>query len=209
MLLAISWTITSIWLMKPVLPRQWARSNSPSLSYIDLLIGNLIPILHNTYYQTWIFGYRFRIINHPMYLLCDIYRSNFLAMICYSRSNSHGHGGVSPIRLICDPGHDRYFRDHPCCAAALRHLLASRARSILRFVRPVIFHEHSPLGRYRLQPHQSSPVSSGTILNRSPTRPMSATWKIGASSSLLMAMMVLLSFMPARCWIAPDMPIAT
>ncbi len=29
----------------------------------------------------------------------------------------------------------------------------------------------------------------GTILNRSPTRPMSATWKIGASSSLLMATM--------------------
>ena len=52
-------------------------------------------------------------------------------------------------------------------------------------------------------------VSSGTILNRSPTRPMSATWKIGASSSLLMATMVFESFIPARCWIAPEMPIAT
>ena len=52
-------------------------------------------------------------------------------------------------------------------------------------------------------------VSSGTTLNRSPTRPMSATWKIGASSSLLIAMIVLLSFMPARCWIAPEMPTAT
>ena len=30
------------------------------------------------------------------------------------------------------------------------------------------------------------PVSSGTALNRSATRPISATWKIGASSSLLM-----------------------
>ena len=58
---------------------------------------------------------------------------------------------------------------------------------------------------------RSSPadsVSSGTILNRSPTRPMSATWKIGASSSLLIAMIVFESFMPARCWIAPEMPIA-
>ena len=55
---------------------------------------------------------------------------------------------------------------------------------------------------------QSFPVSSGTILNRSPTRPMSATWKIGASSSLLIAMIVFESFMPARCWIAPEMPIA-
>ena len=37
---------------------------------------------------------------------------------------------------------------------------------------------------------QSFSVSSGTILNRSPTRPKSATWKIGASSSLLIATMV-------------------
>ncbi len=51
-------------------------------------------------------------------------------------------------------------------------------------------------------------VSSGTTLNRSPTRPMSATWKIGASSSLLIATMTLESFMPARCWIAPEMPTA-
>ena len=55
---------------------------------------------------------------------------------------------------------------------------------------------------------QSFSVSSGTILNRSPTRPMSATWKIGASSSLLMATIVLESFIPARCWIAPEIPIA-
>ena len=52
-------------------------------------------------------------------------------------------------------------------------------------------------------------VNSGTILNRSPTRPMSATWKIGASSSLLIAMMTFESFIPARCWIAPEMPTAT
>jgi hypothetical protein len=37
---------------------------------------------------------------------------------------------------------------------------------------------------------------------------MSAIWKIGASSSLLMATIVLESYMPARCWIAPEIPIA-
>ncbi len=55
----------------------------------------------------------------------------------------------------------------------------------------------------------SLPVSSGTRVKRSPTRPTSATWKMGASSSLLMATMILLSFMPARCWMAPEMPTAT
>jgi hypothetical protein len=32
--------------------------------------------------------------------------------------------------------------------------------------------------------------------------------KIGASASLLIATMILESFMPARCWIAPEMPTA-
>ena len=34
------------------------------------------------------------------------------------------------------------------------------------------------------------------------------TWKIGASASLLTATMTLESFMPARCWMAPEMPTA-
>ena len=34
-------------------------------------------------------------------------------------------------------------------------------------------------------------------------------WKMGASSSLLIATMIFESFMPARCWIAPEMPTAT
>ena len=50
--------------------------------------------------------------------------------------------------------------------------------------------------------------SSGMILNRSPTRPKSATSKIGASPSLLIATIVPASLMPVRCWIAPEMPIA-
>jgi len=51
-------------------------------------------------------------------------------------------------------------------------------------------------------------VSAGTISNRSATTPMSATSKIGASGSLLMAMMKFEPFMPTRCWIAPEMPTA-
>jgi len=35
------------------------------------------------------------------------------------------------------------------------------------------------------------------------------TWKIGASGSLLIATMVLESFIPDRCWMAPEMPTAT
>ena len=49
-------------------------------------------------------------------------------------------------------------------------------------------------------------VISGTASKMSATRPKSATWKIGASSSLLIATMIFESFIPARCWIAPEMP---
>ena len=60
----------------------------------------------------------------------------------------------------------------------------------------------------RTQP-SSACSSSGRIANRSPTSPMSATSKIGASPSLLIATMVPASLMPVRCWIAPLMPTAT
>ena len=36
--------------------------------------------------------------------------------------------------------------------------------------------------------------------------PRSAIEKIGASWSLLMAMMFLAPFMPTMCWVAPEMP---
>lgn len=42
--------------------------------------------------------------------------------------------------------------------------------------------------------------------NKSPTKPTSAIWNIGASASLLIATINLLSFIPAKCWIAPDIP---
>ena len=53
-----------------------------------------------------------------------------------------------------------------------------------------------------------SSVSAGTTVFRSPTRPKSASSKIGASGSLLMATMVFDVRMPARCWMAPEMPAA-
>src|SRR3954453_18433505 len=52
-------------------------------------------------------------------------------------------------------------------------------------------------------------VAAGTTVFRSPTTPKSASSKIGASGSLLMATMVFEVCMPARCWIAPEMPTAT
>ncbi len=51
-------------------------------------------------------------------------------------------------------------------------------------------------------------IISGIALNKSATSPKSATWKIGASGSLLMATIVLESFIPAKCWIAPEIPTA-
>ena len=52
-------------------------------------------------------------------------------------------------------------------------------------------------------------MSAGITLWTSPTIPRSATAKIGASGSLLMAMMFFDPFIPTRCWVAPEMPHAT
>jgi hypothetical protein len=53
-----------------------------------------------------------------------------------------------------------------------------------------------------------SSVSWGATWNRSPTTPKSASSKIGASASLLIATIVFEVCMPARCWMAPEMPTA-
>lgn len=54
-----------------------------------------------------------------------------------------------------------------------------------------------------------SSVAVGTTVLRSPMTPKSASSKIGASGSLLMATIVFDVCMPARCWMAPEMPTAT
>src|SRR5450830_888389 len=51
-------------------------------------------------------------------------------------------------------------------------------------------------------------TNSGTTSNKSPTIESAATEKIGASSSLLIATITLESFIPAKCWIAPEIPTA-
>src|SRR4051812_45025365 len=55
----------------------------------------------------------------------------------------------------------------------------------------------------------TSSVACGSTVNRSPTTPKSTSSKIGASGSLLIATIVLDVCMPARCWIAPEIPLAT
>src|SRR5437868_4109300 len=54
----------------------------------------------------------------------------------------------------------------------------------------------------------TSSMRGGTISNRLPTTPKSAISKIGASESLLIAMMERAPFMPTICWIAPLIPSA-
>ncbi len=66
----------------------------------------------------------------------------------------------------------------------------------------------TPVGAQPLRLATSS-VACGSTLCRSPTTPKSTSSKIGASSSLLTATMVFEVCIPARCWIAPEMPAAT
>ncbi|SDS18534.1 hypothetical protein SAMN04489719_1738 [Agrococcus carbonis] len=54
----------------------------------------------------------------------------------------------------------------------------------------------------------SAAITCGTIVNRSPTTPRSAISKIGAFASLSIATIVFAVCMPARCWMAPEMPSA-
>src|SRR6266508_358053 len=68
---------------------------------------------------------------------------------------------------------------------------------------------HHPARRPHALRLRTSSIACGTTLNRSPTTPKSASSKMGASPSLLTATIVLDVCMPARCWIAPEMPSAT
>lgn len=52
----------------------------------------------------------------------------------------------------------------------------------------------------------NSSIKSGTTSLTSPTIPASATSKIGASSSLLIARMKSAAVMPLTCWVAPETP---
>ena len=51
-------------------------------------------------------------------------------------------------------------------------------------------------------------MSAGTIFSASPTTPRSAIFMIGASASLLIAMITFDAFIPTVCCIAPEIPTA-
>jgi hypothetical protein len=73
---------------------------------------------------------------------------------------------------------------------------------------PVRSAHRAALSRSCYDPRRAltSSVSFGRTAFRSPTTPRSAKSKIGAFSSLLIATIVPLPFMPTLCWIAPEMP---
>src|SRR5207244_1216930 len=79
------------------------------------------------------------------------------------------------------------------------------AHSDRLIVRMWLNRQKAELGRHHLPLRErTSWISCGTILWTSPTTPRSASLKIGASGSLLMAMMVLAPFMPTVCCMAPE-----
>ena len=87
----------------------------------------------------------------------------------------------------------------------LNRKIPDRIASIGNFCYDEMFQETS-LRDYFSISFFSLSVNIGTILWRSPTMPRSAAEKIGAYLSLLMAMMKSDSSIPARCWIAPEIP---
>src|SRR4051794_29575333 len=110
-------------------------------------------------------------------------------------------GGVQRRRVADDlePGAHRLdgLREH-------------RRRRRMVEVRPALRHGPASL-RAADQPFRAtiSRVRTGSTWCRSPTTPKSTSSKIGASGSLLTATIVLEVCIPARCWIAPEMPAAT
>src|SRR5690349_5325933 len=56
--------------------------------------------------------------------------------------------------------------------------------------------------------HSNCFLNSSAISNMSPTMPYLATLKIEAFESVFTAITVSTCFIPARCWIAPEIPIA-
>ena len=60
---------------------------------------------------------------------------------------------------------------------------------------------YGPVRRFSI-----SSVRAGTTLNRSPTTPRSAIFRIGASGSFVIATIRFAPFMPTRCWSAPLIP---
>ena len=112
------------------------------------------------------------------------------------------HGSSESRQRWFEPGFDSATR-------RLRHLLASRPASS-----DPVGDARVGLTTDRVRPSVDgyracrASMSLGRTLCTSPTMPRSATEKIGASASLLMAMMFFEPFMPTMCCVAPEMPAA-
>jgi len=103
-------------------------------------------------------------------------------MLTHAGAGTKGKFGDDALRVV------RHERGLGCAAPRCGSSRASRPRMGQR---AAAFRQ--PLAVF------TASVSFGTISNRSPTTPSWATSKIGASASLLMAMMKFEPFIPTRC----------
>ncbi len=95
--------------------------------------------------------------------------------------------------------------DQPAGAPRPRGRGAGRTSGLAPFAHRLATPRRWSAGRCQPRALRAS-MSLGTTLCTSPTTPRSATEKMGASWSLLMATMFFEFFMPTRCWVAPEIP---
>lgn len=113
--------------------------------------------------------------------------------------------GTKPTRLSCLRGNDRPQPVQALCRICACHVSCLR----LRLSGSEGFAAHCrcpPLAYWRAC---SFSVKTGRSCFRSATAKTSATSPMGASRSVLIATTNSDFFMPARCWIAPEIPQAT
>ena len=115
----------------------------------------------------------------------------------------HERGSEDPeLDVRAAAGRDRLRTTEPARTTRATSAPAYLAGFIVAVPEPVL----EPAQPLRLV---ISSVAAGRTVCRSPTTPKSTSSKIGASSSLFTATIVFEVCMPARCWIAPEMPLAT
>ncbi len=113
-----------------------------------------------------------------------------------------GAGGARLGREPCDPA-----RRRPGPARLRAARLRADGRDALLDSPPEVGPSPVPPS-YGARTRRISVVSAGTTWNRSPTIPKSATRKIGALGSELIATITRELSIPTRCWIAPEIPTA-
>ncbi len=116
-----------------------------------------------------------------------------------------GHGTVSVASMGTEGAVEARSGHYPS-DRALPGTITGR-RTACRWCRPAAG-VRLPAGSGRFcQPRAlRASINFGNTLCTSPTIPRSATEKMGASWSLLMATMFFEFFMPTMCWVAPEIP---